>query len=308
MRFPTLVLAVTGVLALSASDASAQLAMTWDAPAGCPDRTALLHEIEDLAPDSVARGPIDARAFEEADRWRATVTSTDGARELEGRSCATVTSAVALVIATAMVVPRAVAETADIPARTGATNFIASSEERTSPVSVTRTIDSPPEPEADRSDDGLRLVVGGQTGVALGAAVDAAVSVNLGIRAEGFEAGLVWTRILRVDEPSRDTDRTTFRLAWVLSLAPFEVAFRVLGEVYSSFSGPGNERRGVLWGALGIGLELRFWMEEAAALVLSWDSTVPVSNSPVHLMGPERAEDVPSFVGTLAGGVLFQIP
>ena len=82
----------------------------------------------------------------------------------------------------------------------------------------------------------------------------------------------------------------------------------MLGEIYSSFSGPGNERRGVLWGALGIGLELRFWMEETAALVLSWDSTVAVSRSPVHLMGPERAEDVPSFVGTLAGGVLFQIP
>jgi len=303
MRVTALVgLALSGVLALS-SGASAQIALSWEAPAGCPDRAALLDEIAELAPDTVARGPIDARVVEEGARWRARVVSVDGARELEGRSCATVASAVALVIATAMVVPRGAAATS--------VETIAASEERAPPASATSAIRADPvEPreEQERSDDGLRFVVGGQTGMTVGPGVDFVAGINLGIRADGFEAGMAWSRIVRIDDPSRDTDRATFRLAWVLSVAPFEVAFRVLGEIYSSFSGPGNERRGVLWGALGIGLELRFWMEEGAALVLSWDSTVPVSRSPVHLMGPERAEDAPSFVGTLAGGVLFQIP
>jgi hypothetical protein len=211
---------------------------------------------------------------------------------------------VALVIATAMVVPRGHASTS--------VETIAASEERARPASAASAMRAGPaeprEEEEERSDDGLRFVVGGQTGMTVGPGVDFVAGVNLGIRADGFEAGVAWSRVVRIDDPSRDTDRATFRLAWALSVAPFEVAFRVLGEIYSSFSGPGNERRGVLWGALGIGLELRFWMEEGAALVLSWDSTVPVSRSPVHLMGPERAEDAPSFVGTLAGGVLFQIP
>src|SRR5690606_8757632 len=104
------------------------------------------------------------------------------------------------------------------------------SEERAEPASATQATDPPPEREQDRSDDVLRFVVGGQTGMAVGASVDVAVSVNLGIRTDGFEAGLAWTRIVRIDEPGRDTDRATFRLAWVLSLAPFEAAFRVLGE------------------------------------------------------------------------------
>src|SRR5690606_21622325 len=123
------------------SGARAQLAMTWDAPAGCPDRAALLDEISELAPDAVARGPIDARVSEDGERWRATVASIDGARELEGNSCATVTSAVALVVATAMVVPRAPATSAETITRVAPLRDPAprhASEERAEPASATQ--------------------------------------------------------------------------------------------------------------------------------------------------------------------------
>lgn len=92
-----------------ASDAwaSRRVDLAWTAPASCPSREAVLAQIERLAagPGDASRPPLDARAevTEHApDRFELRLSLDGVERQLEGRTCAELGEATAVIVAIAL--------------------------------------------------------------------------------------------------------------------------------------------------------------------------------------------------------------
>ena len=299
MRAALLIAGCTLAASTLAPRAHAQGEIAWDAPAECPRSDELLARIEELAGMPISATPMRATVVPDGDAFLAQIYCGDGAalREIRASSCDTLTTAVALVLATAMTeVPVPPPEPSEPPEA-------APDEE----LPIDDELDDDLSPPADGA---LRMVVSASTGAVLGlfGGAEALVGVAVGLRADGFELTAGWSRAFRIEEPDRDTERATVRLGWVMRWDPFELSFRVLGEVYTSFRGLGNDRSGGLWGMVGAGTELRLWIEGVAAVTLEVDGTVPVAPTPVHLGGPRRLEELSSLVGVVSGGILFPIP
>lgn len=304
------------VAASMASTAHAH-AIGWRAPAECPNVAELRARVEELASSPMVGAPMEASVVREGAAFVARIQAGAGARELRASDCDTLTSAVALVMATAMtelpaepVAPEPAPleapplEVASLGASDGAAEEEASLEASPLDASVADDVD------ASSLDEGLRFVVSATSGAVLGlfGGAEALVAVSLGLRADGFEVALGWARAFRVDAPDTDTERATLRLGWVMRWSPLEVAFRVLGDVYTSFRGLDNDRSGALWGMVGAGTEVRLWIEDAAAVTLSFDGTIPVTRSPVHLEGPRPFDELPTLASVVTGGIFFPIP
>lgn len=286
-------------LAASAT-AHAQTPVVWEAPSECPSTDDLLSRIEELSEQVILDLPMQATVTRDGDVFVAQIRAGDGGppREIRASGCETLTAAVALVIATAMTELGSVPVEADV------------AETTEEPVETAIEDEEDDDLEAPHDDDALRLIVSATTGAVVGlfGGAEALVGVAVGLRADGFELTAGWSRAFRMEEPDRDTERATVRLGWVMRWAPFELSFRMLGEVYTSFRGLGNDRSGGLWAMVGAGTELRLWIEDVAAITIAVDGTVPVTPTPVHLGGPRPLDSLSTLVGVVTGGILFPIP
>lgn len=93
-----------------------ELALSWQAPSGCPDATSARRAITELAPEAQAAFPIHVRIHTSNGAWLAEVTTVDGARTVQGASCVEVASAAEAIVALALAPPPSTAHFAEAPA------------------------------------------------------------------------------------------------------------------------------------------------------------------------------------------------
>lgn len=310
---PALVLAVGAHhnIAWAQGSPESWASLTWDAPSGCPSVDELWARIDDLAADAIVGAPISVRVAASADGHTASVISGDAVREIRAGNCDVATSAVALVIAATMIAPA--------PPPLGETARLGDASQEVDTL-VDGSLDGPLEEDAldaevpsRRTTEGLRGTAAASVGVAFGPLPDPRplTIVRIGIRTGGFELDVAWFHATPWLEDGRNAGGALVRLGWVLGALPFEVAFQVAGQVGTiqvgtMWEGWANSAATALWGAVGAGLEGRYWWDESVGIAIYGDMLLPVSRSTAPLLGEHRVDELPSVIVRLGAGMLVQ--
>lgn len=180
-------------LLVSGEAAAQSLTLRWRAPAECPDEAAVLRAVQAAgAPARPGRDlAVDAEVTH-AGRWRAVLTSRDGAREgmrtLESRSCTRLVQGVAMVIALAIEEASAAVEAPAPPEATPAVRapvwFV---DDELPPV-----LRPPPPALPPPRGVALRLGLSLHTRAEWGVLPSWAPSMGLGVSVWGATLGAVW--------------------------------------------------------------------------------------------------------------------
>ncbi len=288
---------VAGVL-LAATSARAQtgepaLRLEWHAPAECPAREAVLDEVaRTLGPAASPRTPVLARATVEraSERWRATVTLlTEGEeappRSFEGDSCASVASAIAVVLA--VTVQGAGREPAANARR--AKLRLLPRRPRTSPAAALGMASVGPSPSLV---GGALLALGWRTRLGPGRLrleVDAALTANESVRLSSKAS------------EGADLAFQAFgaRAAYVLALGPVDVGPALGVEVdrlmASGFSASQAFEQVAAYAALRAGLVASWAVVGPVALRAGAEALVPVAPPELVVASPNPSIPLPLF-------------
>jgi hypothetical protein len=173
------------------------LALSWDAPPGCPSRTQVLAEVARLLGGTIAMpqgGSVEARAsVVQGPKWSVSLTTRNagqaGRRSLEAASCQDLADATALIVAL-MIDPDAVAAHAGIR----------EVEEPAPPPTA-----PPPAPRPAGRPIDVWAAMHGQASLGVLPGVDAGVGAGVGLGGQRWRVELRGTYGLRRDQTARSS-------------------------------------------------------------------------------------------------------